>query len=428
MIIINIICSILLLFIGILAWKHEGVIYNPLTAYSILWSLVVFLAGFQLYGMKNYESITIVIIFGGVLAYALGWFINDKIIITCNNNIEYVYTIRRSVVYIILLIAMLVYISLSVKVFVLLLQGYDYGYIRSLHQGYVGKEYFDSSLILVLNTTVLAPSINAIFIITIIDGIQKKWNIKMLILVCADILLYAFSTAGRFIFINCIITVFVTLLIYKIKINNKLKRKIRGIIIFLVLLVVLITVYRGIESSTGLDNIFTTIYIYLTGTIPLFDFWRKEIGEFKAYGTVFFYGVLDICDSLIKYSGLGEWDVLKEVTPYIKNTERFIKVFNNTSFNAFVSIFYYFYLDFGIIGVIFGDFLYGFFSKAIFKRISRKNNFICICFLIILLQQIIQTLIRWPFAYMTSLFVWIYIIVYVKKEKVKRELKYGYLY
>lgn len=90
--------------------------------------------------------------------------------------------------------------------------------------------------------------------------------------------------------------------------------------------------------------------------------------------------------------------------------------------NAYVSLFWFFYLDGRILGVIVGMFLYGFFSNKIFQGYNQSKSQYNLCLLLLWIQGLLFSGVRFQFAVMPYALAFIYIglLFYDKKKELTR--------
>ncbi len=92
---------------------------------------------------------------------------------------------------------------------------------------------------------------------------------------------------------------------------------------------------------------------------------------------------------------------MQEMFNIIQNS--WIEVFPRNWYNAYVSCFFYFYLDFGIIGVMLGSFVFGKISSIFYNLLIKNKSLLSILIYMIILQCIIDSFIRWQLGTFTLL-------------------------
>lgn len=416
---------ILLLSIALAEFKLEKRIYNPLSSYCLIWAIIIFLANLSLYGMRDVNIKTYILVFGGVFSFAIGYWViflqknslvfqyNRKNLF--NDNIDY--SIKYFVIKIGLMLCTIFYLNLAIRTLRLLLTGVGFVAIRNMHQGYASESIFNGDFEYLFHSLIGQPFLNVTVILLTMEWLKNKKHIMIMLICYLDILLFSFSTAGRFIILNIIIAIFLEVNLLGINLPDSIKRKARKYIGIAMGIILLITGYRAIEGGNILYSLFKTVYMYLASTIPLFDYWIEYTNKtgYCTYGGLFFYGMLDLLDSVIKYVFSYSIAFTSEIGVHIRDTEHFVRIYKDNSFNAFVSVFYYFYLDFRVFGVLAGNFIYGMLNGKSMKSVQYNINTRKITFFVLLIQGIVKSMVRWQFAFLPEILCFIYVI-YLTKE------------
>ena len=156
------------------------------------------------------------------------------------------------------------------------------------------------------------------------------------------------------------------------------------------------------DKSAG-EAVGSSIYKYFSASMPLMDYWVDVIDEqqFQSYGMAFLHGVLNFFDIFLSKIGIS-FDLLNQTSFYIGQTEStfLYGLYDHGSFNAFVSVFYFFYMDFRWVGVIVGSLFFGFFCHRV-ERLANKNNLLNSALYLLIAQSVLKSFGRWEF-YLTS--------------------------
>lgn len=403
---------------------------NTLFIYNILWGTLFFFTAASLYGMAEIKNESYIILLMGSIFFAIGDLTGEKPIKFKRSYNRKKLFIRliciKERVLIFLLVALFIFYFInSIHTFSLLMQGKSYVYIRNLHQGYVEDKMFANRITMLIHTIIGTPAIKASVILNISMLILDfKKNKTIIILTILDTVLYCFSTAGRFMIFYAVALVGINIIRFRrflprIKIN-----KIVSVAIIGILFMVIVTQARGMGDKETGNKIFKTVYMYFASPIGLFDYWKNYMDDahIRMYGKMFFYGIVDILDSIIKYLFQIKWDVLKDASTILNNTERFIKLYRSNTINAFVTSSYYYYADFGILGVMIGNSVHGFLVGLAEKKFSNNINLWNICLLNFFATSVIETFIRWTFVSLSN--VMTIIIIFFLTNKIKPMYNY----
>lgn len=411
------------LFSSIVAYKLNKNIYNPTTIFGFIWFIIIFLSNLRLFGMNQGSEKTYFIIFIGIISFLfgssiLGIFqirfdkenINKKICLKGN----YRFILNKKVIHMLIILAMSILIITAIRSINLILSGHDLAYVRYVANNEItnGNKGFLS-----IAFDYLAQPICQLMIpVFILNMFSKNKDNKLIIESIILIILLVISNGGRFILLYCVIHfLFIGSFIGK-KFNfNKINKK--KIIIFIILLVSImtyITVARG--SSIG-----KTLYTYTSGCVPHMSLRIKNFdmyGEYT-YGFSSFQGFIRPIFTFLRKLGLitNLPDLLQIAEKLSLQVENPIIIGGNIIYNAFVSWFYYFYIDFNIFGVVFISCIYGYLCKAAYYRLQRTGSNISIIIYSLILQTIITSMFRFQYSTFIFALTFIYLILIKPKKR-----------
>lgn len=207
----------------------------------------------------------------------------------------------------------------------------------------------------------------------------------------------------------------------KMKKNSK-KINIENIIKVLIIICLVFIIFDWMSSLRDVnDTLFKSIYEYfVTGLVQL----DIRIQEFSLHGLNHTYGVSFLAGILSPFFLILEnvfsfvpsiWINYIEASEYINE---FIKISNTTLSNAFVTDYYYFFLDFSYLGIAIESFLFGIVSTYLFKKNKQNSTNYNLSMYMIIVVGIFTSFIRWQFSQPAYVFSFIYIyIIYRKKER-----------
>lgn len=417
---------ITLLFIAGINWYIEKNIYNPLTIFSGMWCLIIFLANLKLYGMYDFSSKPLIIVGIGVLGFSLGYWgikysiFNKKYMyeLDCDRTSDK-YEFNYKIIYIFQIVCFLFYIWFSIQIIKKLNTGISYSMIRSMYQGYSEELLISSKLANFIKSWIAVPVVYTSIPIILISIFEKKTKKTLVILCIINIFMHIFCSASRFVMQYLIFESILLLLIYKKKVSRKIKNYIKSIILIAIMVIISITFIRHKASTTISDeSIFKSIYSYISLCIPLFDRWISIIDSFglKTYGMASISGVYSIINLFV----LKRIGIVTPIYDYtysiISSTEVFMNIFEGKKYNAFVTIFYYFYLDFRMIGVLLGGILFGIIYSISFTRIMKNRNIFNLLIFLLLSQGLVKSMVRLEFIMASYVMAFFYSILFIKKS------------
>lgn len=170
-----------------------------------------------------------------------------------------------------------------------------------------------------------------------------------------------------------LISLFLMLIYWLIKKYRWGYKKIFVLFFSFVILIMLVQTYRESEISIGEMNFDDILLIYALSSFPAFDLVISGSAKFPVYS---FGGyVFESLSTVINWFTLYIPDI-------DRNCNRWVEVPYPT--NVYTCILYY-YLDFGLLGVVIFSFLHGAFWNFIYKMSILKNNFLEFFILLIIM-------------------------------------------
>lgn len=423
---------ILLFFIGIVEWIIEKKIYNLLTGYCFFWVLIMMLAELRLFGMYDYSDKAYSLILIGSIGYAIGYWLfrfsgirytfPKKKIHETDLNYDYE-EINYKLIYFLVIVALIFYSFMTIKVLLMFNEGYSYYIIRRMYQGYENNPFFNSTFISYLNSYVGMSIIYLLCPILIIEIFKKRKNYKLLTLISITLSLYLFCTASRYIIFNLVFQIVFMMFFYQKKIPKRYRKKLRNIVVILLMLVIGVTIFRENKPTYnssydwGMDK---SVYSYFSISVPLLDYWANYIdsSNYISYGLVTFRAPLSIFTLLFLRPFGFKFEALNNAIEIINNTDQFIQVFPGHTYNAFATIFYYFYVDFREIGVFMGCLFLGAICGHVFKKAVNTQRYRYLVFMLLLVQALFKTMVRWEF-YTSGYFIAFIIVFFICKRRVR---------
>ena len=175
-----------------------------------------------------------------------------------------------------------------------------------------------------------------------------------------------------------------------------------------------------ISKSRGSVSIFRTLYIYLVGCVPHLSA-KLESLSFKPSGIASIYGFFQAPLILINY--FLHIPVLSAVRnsmgELIAITQTRVQIAPNISFNAFLSPFYYFYVDGGIAGNLIFSFIYGFVSSMIYIRYVHKRSYKTLVIYLLVFFSLYMSIVRIQFFQMRYVLSFAYVLLLFIKRTVR---------
>lgn len=383
---------------------------NLFSIFCIVWLIITFLAHMELFNMVHVSDYIYEIVFIGCLGMGVGYVSfyilkNKKI---KNTNTSFNFNAFKIVTF----LCFCFYLYTSINVLLLLFQHTPYAIIRSMYQGYYGYNalsIFHSELLRSIDIYIMHPYLFVLAPILVLSFFEKVIPRKWQIVSAASIIMYLFSSASRFLLLYVIVELLFCILYYQKDMLKKYKKRITKIALFLIFLIFLITYIRTRTVMNGQYTIFQNLYAYFTVEFPLMDYWIKKSADFSSYGMSFFHGIVGV---ILKIFGLN-FNFYADVTNNVVLTETmFVSVFPWKKYNAFVSMFYFFYLDFKLPGVFLGTLVFGAICAIVNKNFNNSQNLKYKVIFLLFLQNVVTSFIRWQFfnLNMVVAFIWVFIL------------------
>ena len=421
---IETICIATYILCFLLGWKKNKVILNPLTIFSAIW-LVVVLCAFT-HGKLNRPQVeTIQMLIIGTLALCAGYIIAhnsrrrtyklNNIIITGDGS---KYALRYNLICILCIICILAYFYNLVLLTKIVGSG-NLGLIKLYLQS---NENGRSSWLNAFYFLLVDPLSVAIPICAIADLIFGEKNRKLLILAITltvekTIANTTRSTLGIFIVYFVMGSLmYMKINGYDVRLKYFFKKRRRQIFVscFIAMIAfVYMTIARG---SDVLDNLWTDFAL----PTSLFEYWKKVVDDQNIYG----YGLASLNGFIypIFYFFKNIFNIpipeyIETIHTLTNDTESFVWASNTVTANAYVSIYWYFYLDFRLFGIIVGLFLVGYFSEKYYRDTmyyKSAKNFAIYCFFI---HMLIFSIVRMPFTIVSSALGYVFVTAVLYKRR-----------
>lgn len=343
---------------------------------------------------------------GACLAHLFG--IKQLTLKSFNEEVFTVVMIRLQI------IALIIFIISDLRIISLLRSGYSMAdiYLMRINMANGGiTELSGISGIVEVMLEYFARPIMAISIPYSCMAIVKNKNKQTFILTCVLLILSYINKANR----SDIFMLFVTLIFSIILNGKKIELSKKQKIFILVGGIVAVGTFSYLSRLRGGTNtIGNTVYMYLCGNAPLADIKIQNLGKnFKyTFGLTSLQGFFRLFIQIVEKMGFNPPDLFLIAENY-SNVEAAVNIGGNNMYNAFVGLFYYFYCDFGWIGVVIFSMFFGYFSERLFIRYFRTNNiFIATAYLMVLVRGVIFSFYNFLFSGITYAIAFLILVIF----------------
>ena len=375
---------------------------NPVSIFSAIW--VVVLAVYEIF-LASYSPIsdkTYVIIGIGLMSFAIGASINDMMRRRIGSPGPAAYnsytnfnastndgSIRYKGVLVLCILTVLVLLPDAWDSLKRYISGDTFQVLRAYHSS--GQTVITNRFILVFMNYIVNPFCVVLIPLCAVDiflGKRKKWLLVFTIIITV---LTTFITAGRIQIVYIPLHFILAMLLAgrSMKIPQKVKRIIFIGVVAMFVILNFVTLSRG-SSWEG-----QTAGLYLSGGVPLMDYYVNGFNSGYTLGAASTSGFLRSFFSLLENIGVSYPAFLVNVQKLL-NVEEVVRI-GGLQMNAYVTVFYYFFIDGGFVGTAIGSIIYGFICKGIYNRTKKKSNIWIVAYCLIA-QGLIFSMIRLQFV------------------------------
>ena len=400
-----------------LVQRHKW--YSPSILFVGLWIIVTSLSLLRLHNLNETSERIYLIVLLGTVFFLFGgnrqktFVFGNKLPAKSQSNNYYT---RYKLVYVFCIIVIIYLAQRALRVRAMLASGLSMSTIRVEFGESVLQSGFDA----LLNNYVIQPAITILIPLAMIELFNKNKNKLLLILTVIITTLYAYSDGGRIIFVYLLLHFFLVYSMIGTESISSWSDKFKRLFLLVSLFFVVTYLISYLTEARTTNLSFTQqIYSYLCGCMPHFDIRLKafEASYDYLYGFGFFHSFIEIGLFVLKNLRLisaypGWFDAARNAL----NVSDFVNI-GSQNFNAFVTPFFYFFADFGYLGVAAGSFVYGWMSKALYRRTSESSDIRSLVAYMMIVQSIFMSMVRWQFYQVTFTVAFVYIFIFIGKKK-----------
>lgn len=403
----TLILSILCFVIAYVAYKHNEVLYNPVSLYLGTWALVFTLYALNPYSLPQIHEATYQIYIVAFAAFLIG-----NVLIFKKPSISGITLRKRSlnkkIVNSLIVVMVILMVIPAIKALSLIASGVDLHDIRYVHH----DDIMGDGIVAIAFVYFCEPFITFLIIFSVVNLFVGQRKIYYLLLSVISLALMTIITGGRFFVLYFIASLLIATLIFKNTREAKKILKYSGILlILLVVSLIVISVVRG-------SDVEQTFYVYLSGCIPFMEVRIKDTSKLpNMYGMASLYGFIrPIFVVLRKVLSMELPLPLQVVEAVFLEDDGMTMLTSEIHYNSFVSIFYSMYLDGGLIGVFIGNLLLGVFARYSFLKLQKDNPYKLVAYTLIAIIFLLSffKLLVCSYTYALS-FIYLYICFSKKK-------------
>lgn len=386
-------------------------LFAPNTLFGLIWSAILFayLGKIEIYYTFSIYS-SLLLLFG-TFSFFLGSGLVEERLTIRSPSVETRPVLLRTRLFLILsTLTILVFLPKAVINFGLLMSGLDFNdvYLLNLQQNLDERDFF----ITVITSLVAGPLTFVIIPILGLELTSSKKRIWVIILALLIILLAILQSGRRSLLIYIIPGLFFIFFSSSVNLGS-IKSKLKKYFILIPLIIVSISLISWLSSQRD-TSLGETGYIYLGGGVAGFSYRIEQIDKWY-WGTGTLHGYLVPIMIGTKYftRSYPEWwiklDALVEAADEIK-------IGPNEYMNAFTTMFYVPYIDFGPLGVLLVSFIVGIINGKFYKRMVSNPSAINKSYYTLIIVGLFGSMYTLYFTQTPYALSFIYVLLLFKKK------------
>ncbi|MDA3885634.1 MAG: O-antigen ligase [Candidatus Delongbacteria bacterium] len=410
---------------AVLAWIKSGTIINPTVIYNLWWGFFLFLSSLNLVGIRLPSMSTYYIFLLGMSMFSLGsiTFLSSKRLEKnyYHKKREYKVSIKFKLFHIYQIIVFFLLVQLNFYT-LKMLKNLDPSSFRGLvfsDQGVFGDK-------LIIFALFVKSAIYIGLFITIAGILLNKIPKKYIIIPMLNIILFSLGTMGRIpIFIAILSSSLGILYLFSI---TRIKIKPKHVIIFLLPIgfIIFMSFLRQTKYSSSLFMLIKNYFVwYFTGAFTAFDYFINNLdpGVDYDYSIMrgFFAGIEEVLAPLLRR-------ILPSLHKINDSFHSFTGQFKNlggaaTHHSSHYTMYFAFYRDAGIYGVIIYSYIIGVINSLLFNKFRTTHSLTSFTVLLLSMYLSLMGIMRWEFRYIWSNVTLLGILFFTQKFVLIRKSK-----
>lgn len=398
---------------------------SPVCLFCSLWVVISIFSSLSLFGFTGYSDRTMVLVGIGVLAFVVGAFPMSLIapkshrrneLETVDSTIAADLEMRLHLDYRLLKFLLLVVCVGTVfslyYTFRMLSSGAGIGDVRMGLLGYSDEATISNPVVNGFVNYICGPIKTVLLPLAIVYIVNGK-HIGFSIIALLNILLGVVSSGGRITVLYAIIQAVAAIRYYGILISRKTKRRIIVLVVLGIALVAFLTIVRGSAS------IVYSIYSYFSIPFAIFSRCADVVdrANFHSYGASFLYPFFYVVNAFSGALGI-ESSFLADLVYYVGYPQDtwFASIFPSGVFNAFSSLFYFFYMDFREPGIVLLSGAFGVIAGLVYSKATRWGDSRFFLWYLLIAQSIFGSFMIWQLGN-TKFFLSVFILCFLLRNR-----------
>ncbi len=341
------------------------------------------------------------------------------------------YVPRYYFIYILAIVCIIYFSIKALPSMTYLIEGRDLGEIRAMIQNQSGNinEDIVHKVINSCAVIIFIPGAALVQLVGIINFWMGKKDKTLLIFSVVLALLSSIAEGGRTSIVNMLFYMIIGYVFSKHKIKhiiNSVRQNKKGnhisFVMFILSTFAFITWFT--MSRVG-NSLYKNLYLYFSMQPYMFHIWAKRVDSLKLFGygeaslNGFSFAFLYIFKNTLNIDFPAHW---KKVYDLIRLTDSEWQVITNinTHANAYVSTFWFFYLDGRLFGIVIGMFAYGIYMAHTYIEAVKNTNCKTVCIFALAIQGMFYIFIRFPFSNIYYAITYMMLISFAFKTEIRQ--------
>lgn len=382
----GVISTSLFFLITFLSYLRDKRWYAPSVLFPLFWAILALLSLFRFYNLFDTSNLAYFYVFIGVISYVVGCMMGNGIKLDKRETLKTLDKKRLKIAMILCLVGILLNFQIIINTLVNGIDFFSLYTMMTLASG--GEDTEISSLynsnLLILQQFVGYPILYMLMPICAAEYFESKEKKYLLIAILLCFLRFMVDLR------RAIIVVFVSFIffyliirwrevrkkmLYRRKLTFKKKLFICSIIIIIVTGYSFISYLRGGEDDGY--SILSEFYFYYVGCFPYFTRRLELLGDLNyTLGFTSFRGLFAPFFSILSLATGSKPELFELATQNVSSLSAIaLEIAPDANYNSYATCFFEFYLDGGVLGIVFFSFIFGMYSHYLFRKlIVFKTN------------------------------------------------------
>ena len=373
----------------VISYKSRKFRHSLLPIFCGLWFIICFLYSFRFYDLYDVKSETLLMYTLGILFYFVGYVTYKRCSKKCCCLQDSKYKLRVLILKILSLFSIIVLVQKAILAIPIWLSG-GVGDLKSdiIENNALGLNLISE----IIYTFVARPLIIVFVIYSVILILQRQKKKSIYFFTSLLILLGYLCTGSKFMIVEVITMSLTYIFIFNYNSFFSIVRR-NGKLFAIIFIIFGILYFLLSAKGEGLNQ---SLYSYICGCIPCSDNALDSIKRQPPFwGIATFNGFLRIISLPLSLIGFQELkSILDLVFFYMLKFEETIMISPTIKYNAFISLFSYFYADGGFLGVVFLSFIFGNISNRICSNAISSPTYMNVSLLLFTSLLIYTSMVR----------------------------------